>query len=153
VPQCKAALGKRQPQYAIRDIELTGGAMMLSNLDAIATVGVRDLAAAREFYTNILGLEDCGSVEGDEVLTYRSGHTLIQVYRSDYGGSNKATSVTWNAGARIEETVAALKAKGLRFEHYHFDGMRLEDDFHVGEGIKVVWFKDPDGNILSINGK
>lgn len=126
---------------------------MLANLDAVATVGVHDIAAAREFYTNILGLQDCGSVEGDEVLTYRSGHTKIQVYRSEYGGTNKATSVTWEAGARIEETVAALKAKGVRFEHYSFEDMHLEGDLHVGDGIKVVWFKDPDGNILSINGK
>lgn len=127
--------------------------MKLSNLDAIATVGVRDIAAAREFYTNILGLEDCGSMEGDEVLTYRSGHTRIHVYRSEYGGTNKATAVTWDAGARVEETVAALKAKGVRFEHYTVEGMHMEGDLHVGEGIKVAWFKDPDGNILSINGK
>lgn len=126
---------------------------MLANLDAIATVGVRDIAAAREFYTNILELQDCGSVEGDEVLMYRSGHTQIQVYRSDHGGTNKATSVTWNAGARVEEVVAGLKARGVRFEHYNMKGMRLEGDLHVGEGLKVCWFKDPDGNILSIHGK
>src|SRR5687768_7207490 len=126
---------------------------MLNNSDAIATVGVRDLAAARQFYGTVLGLEEAGGADCPGVLTYRSGNSRIFVYESDYAGTNQATGITWEVGNKIGEIVAALKSRGVRFEHYNFDGMRLEGDIHVGDQLKVAWLKDPDGNILSINGK
>jgi hypothetical protein len=43
-----------------------------------------------------------------------------------------------------------LKAKGVSFEHYDLPGLTVQGDLHVGQGIKVAWFKDPDGNILSL---
>ena len=127
---------------------------MLSHVDAIATVATRDLARAREFYTNVLGLEeeDAGS-DCPGVLTYRSGNSRIFVYQSEYAGTNQATAINWDVGVEIRTVVDALKAKGARFEQYQMEGMRLEDDIHVGEQIKVAWLKDPDGNILSIIGK
>lgn len=126
---------------------------MLKNTDAIATVGVRDLAAAREFYGNVLGLEEAGNADCPDVLTFRSGNSRIFVYKSDYAGTNQATSITWDVGDNIGEIVAALKAKGARFEHYDMEGMRLEGDIHVGGGMRTAWLKDPDGNILNIAGK
>lgn len=126
---------------------------MLKNSDAIATVGVRDLAKAKDFYGRILGLEEAGGEDCPDVLTYRSGNSKIFVYKSGFAGTNQATGITWEVGDRIAEIVAALKERGATFEHYEFDGMRLEGDIHVGEQMKVVWLKDPDGNILSINGK
>ena len=127
---------------------------MLSHVDAIATVATRDLARAREFYTNVLGLEeeDAGA-DSPGVQTYRSGNSRIFVYQSEYAGTNQATAINWDVGVEIRTVVDALKAKGARFEQYQMEGMRLEDDIHVGEQIKVAWLKDPDGNILSIIGK
>jgi hypothetical protein len=52
--------------------------------------------------------------------------------------------------ANIEEAVRELKSKGVTFEHYDMPGMRLEEDIHVSPGMKVAWFKDPDGNILNL---
>ena len=63
-----------------------------------------------------------------------------------------ATSVTWDLGDRLEAVVAALAAKGVRFEHYDLPGMRQEGDIHVAEGMKAAWLKDPDGNVLNLNG-
>lgn len=128
---------------------------MLANADAVATVGVRDIAAARAFYGKVLGLRegDPGDCKQAEILFFESGRSRIQVYRSDHAGTNQATAITWDVGERIVEVVAALKEKGARFEHYSFEGMRLEGDIHVGEGLKVAWLKDPDGNILSIGGR
>ena len=127
---------------------------MLSHVDAIATVATRDLARAREFYTNVLGLEeeDAGA-DCPGVLTYRSGNSRIFVYQSEYAGTNQATAINWDVGVEIRTVVDALKAKGARFEQYQMEGMRLEDDIHVGPQMKVAWLKDPDGNILSIIGK
>jgi len=56
-------------------------------------------------------------------------------------------------GDDIVRLVAALGARGVRFEHYDMPGTKLEGDLHVMGGMKVAWFKDPDGNILNlING-
>jgi catechol 2,3-dioxygenase-like lactoylglutathione lyase family enzyme len=128
---------------------------MLSDMEAIATVGVRDIAAAREFYGKVLGLQEGEAADctGGEVLSFRSGGAQIYVYRSEFAGTNKATAITWDVGERIGEIVAALKAKGVVFEHYSMEGMQLEGDIHVGGGMKVAWLKDPDGNILNLAGK
>lgn len=127
---------------------------MLANTEAMATIAVRDIAAAREYYGNVLGLQENlvgGDAEG-EVLSYLSASSRIMVYRSEFAGSNKTTSATWTVGDEIEEIVAALREKGVVFEHYQMPGLQLTGDIHVGDQMKVAWFKDPDGNILSIAG-
>ncbi len=124
---------------------------MLANTEAMATVAVRDIAAAREFYGTTLGLQESGH-EGEELLSYLSGSSQIIVYRSDFAGSNKATAVTWAVGDELEEIAAALKAKGVAFEHYQMPGLSLQGDIHIGDRMKLVWIKDPDGNILNIVG-
>jgi extradiol dioxygenase family protein len=130
-------------------------AIMLSNVEAIATVGVRDIAAARNFYGKVLGLQegDPGNCKHSEVIAFISGNSRILVYQSDFAGTNQATAITWDVGEQIGQVVAELKANGANFEHYNFEGMRLEGDIHVSEQMKVAWLKDPDGNFLSINGR
>jgi catechol 2,3-dioxygenase-like lactoylglutathione lyase family enzyme len=122
---------------------------MLGHIDASANLAVKDLAVARKFYEGTLGLTQAGS-EGDELIVYRSGKTTLNVYRSSEAGTNKATAVTWTVGDKVEEIVKALKAKGVKFEHYDMPGMKREGDVHIGGDMKVAWFKDPDGNILNI---
>lgn len=124
---------------------------MLANNEAMATIAVSDLARAHDFYGGTLGLQENGR-EGEEAITYLSGSSQIIVYRSQYASSNKATSATWTVGDEIEEIVAALKARGVSFEHYELPGLQLKGDIHVADTMKVAWFRDPDGNILSING-
>jgi catechol 2,3-dioxygenase-like lactoylglutathione lyase family enzyme len=125
---------------------------MLGNIDAVANLAVKDLAVARRFYEDTLGLTQVDA-EGDEVVVYRSGKTRINVYRSSFAGTNQATAVTWQVGGDIERLAAALKAKGVRFEHYDMPDTKRVGDLHVMGDMKVAWFKDPDGNILNlING-
>lgn len=122
---------------------------MLSDKDAIAMIAVKDLKAAAKFYEGTLGLIPI-STEGEEVITYRSGSSAINVYHSQYAGTNKATAVMWNVGDEVEAVVGALKSKGVIFEHYDMPGLTVQGDVHVGGDMKVAWFKDPDGNILSV---
>ena len=123
---------------------------MLGNRNAVANLAVRNLDRARDFYTGTLGLKEVDH-EGDELIVLESGDSKVNVYRSDYAGTNEATAVTW-AVDDIEGEVDSLKRKGVRFEHYDLPGLALEGDVHVGEDMKVAWFKDPDGNILNIVG-
>ncbi len=125
---------------------------MLGDTDATANLAVRDLDAATRFYEGTLGLQRAGS-EGEELIAYRSGNTMLSVYRSEFAGTNKATAVTWDVGDKIGEIVAALRGKGVTFEHYDLPGMTRDGDIHVDRHMKVAWFKDPDGNILNLVGR
>ena len=123
---------------------------MLKVHDSSAIVAVADLDRARRFYGDTLGLElaDAGGEEG--VLIYRTGGTRLVVYRSDHAGTNRANAVVWGVGQDIDAIVGALEAKGAAFEHYPDIG-GLEGNMHrIGEA-KLVWLKDPDGNILHLN--
>ena len=123
---------------------------MLSKYDAIPTVAVKNLAAAKKFYEGTLGLKQIDA-EGEEVVVYQNGSSRLNVYRSQYAGTNKATAVTWPVDD-VEDEVRALKSKGGAFEHYDMPELKLKGDVHVADGadLKVAWFKDPDGNIFSI---
>jgi len=122
---------------------------MLSDHDAITMIAVRDLSAAGKFYEGVLGFKKLDSTE-EEVLEFASGASKLNVYVSPYAGSNQATTATWNVGNELDAIVARLKARDVAFEHYDMPGLKLEGDVHVGERMKVAWFKDPDGNILSL---
>ena len=121
---------------------------MLANETAAATLAVKDLAKARKFYENTLGLTPV-DFEGEEAIVFKSGDSTINVYRSQYAGTNAATALTWHVGD-VDATVNELKAKGVSFEHYDLPGAKLEGDIHIADGMKAAWFKDPDGNILGI---
>ena len=122
---------------------------MLGDNDVIATVAVRDLAAARRFYEGRLGLKVLHT-EGNEALTLQSGRSQLIVYRSQYAGTNKATALNFRVGQDIATIVGALEKSGIAFESYDFPDMRREGALHVMGGMKVAWFKDPDGNIISL---
>jgi predicted enzyme related to lactoylglutathione lyase len=121
---------------------------MLADKDAVATIPVKDLKAAKKFYGDTLGLK-LTPVPEPEVLNYKSGNSTVLVYKSQFAGSNKATSVTWIVDD-VEGTVKDLKAKGVAFEHYDFPGMTRKGDVHIAGKSKAAWFKDPDGNILAV---
>ena len=95
-------------------------------------VAVKDLGKAAQFYEKTLGLNRAGA-EDHEAITFESGDTTINMYRSGFAGTNKATA-----------------AKGVTFEHYDLPNTRREGDVHLSGDMKVAWFKDPDGNILSV---
>lgn len=122
---------------------------MLGNKEAMATVAVRDLNAAKRFYEGTLGLKLINA-QDSEALTYQAGGSKLLVYRSQYAGSNRATAATWVVGNDVEKIAQGLKAKGVMFEHYDMPGMTLQGDVHVAANMKVAWFKDPDGNILAV---
>ena len=123
---------------------------MLKNHNSSAIVAVSDLDRARDFYGGTLGLQldEEGTQEG--VLLYRTGSTRLGVYKSEYAGTNRANAVVWGVGDELDSIVAALEAKGVAFEHYPDLG-RLEGNVHVAGDCRLVWLKDPDGNILHIN--
>jgi catechol 2,3-dioxygenase-like lactoylglutathione lyase family enzyme len=122
---------------------------MLKNHDSSAIVAVRDIGRVRTFYHDTLGLELLDDTMG-EVLVFATGATKLVVYRSDEAGGNRANAVVWDVGGDIEAIVAALAAKGVTFEHYEGLG-DYAGGIHRSGGMKLAWFRDPDGNVLHLN--
>ena len=121
---------------------------MLGKAEAMPMIAVKDIDRARKFYEHTLGLETKEAM-GGEVLEVKGGDTVINVYRSEHAGTNKATALTFDV-EDIDSEVRELKEKGVFFEHYDMPGLERQGDLYVAEGMKTAWFKDPDGNILSL---
>ena len=122
---------------------------MLGNKDVGATLAVRDLDRARDFYVNTLGLTPVQEDPGGGL--FRSGNSVVLVYVSEFAGTNQATAASWAVGEDFDAIVEQLRSKGVSFEHYDdLPETTREGDVHSFGDFRGVWFKDPDGNILSV---
>jgi catechol 2,3-dioxygenase-like lactoylglutathione lyase family enzyme len=131
--------------------EPEGEVEMLGDKDVVAVVAVKDLAVARRFYEETLGLAPDHDQPADaDTALYRSGGSRLLVYVSSYAGTNQATAASWAVGAELDDVVAALAGKGVPFERYEFPDIEHEGDVHVMGGFRTAWFRDPDGNILNL---
>ncbi|HEY6582356.1 MAG TPA: VOC family protein [Rubrobacter sp.] len=125
--------------------------MGLGGYRVVASLAVSDMDEARAFYEGKLGLI-VGTDSGDNVA-YRCGEgTSIHVYLSpDSAGKSMATLVGWYVDD-AERVVDELVTTGVSFEHYD-EGPIVTDDKGIATfegGAKVAYFKDPDGNTLSV---
>ena len=120
---------------------------MLGKADATPMIAVKDLDRARTFYEDTLGLKQVDDF--GEGFMLRSGATKVSVYRSEFAGTNKATALSFDVDD-VDSQVRELKDKGVSFEHYDLPGLERQGDVYVAQGMKTAWFKDPDGNILSL---
>jgi len=124
--------------------------MSLGRFKVAAAVAVSDIARAREFYEGKLGLP-VSIDSGDNVAYECAGGSVIHVFVSPHAGKAETTMAGWGVDD-IEAVVDELTAKGVPFEHYD-EGPILTDEKGIAtfEGdAKVAYFRDPDGNILSV---
>ncbi|MDP5280244.1 VOC family protein [Sphingomonas sp. DG1-23] len=123
---------------------------MLKDSDSAAILPCRDMAAAKRFYTETLGLplaEDHG-----DVFAVRTGSTRLNVYKSAFAGTNKANAVVWDAGGEVEAIAADLRGKGVTLDEYPDGFDEVRDGVHRKGDFRAIWFRDPDDNILHVNG-
>ena len=121
---------------------------MLADSEAYSGFAVPDLAKAREFYADTLGLRVSGDERDGALTLHLAGGRDVLVYiKPDHA---PATYTILNFPVEdVEGTVDALTARGVRFEQY--DGIEQDDKgINRGEGPLIAWFRDPAGNILSI---
>ena len=123
---------------------------MLKDKSSSAIIAVKDLASARTFYGETLGL-DATPESNDQILIFRTGSTKLVIYVSEFAGSNRANAAVWGVGDEIEAIAADLAKKGVAFEHYDMPDTTFRDGVHTVGDFRMVWFKDPDGNILHLN--
>ena len=120
---------------------------MLTDKKTYATLPTSDLARARRFYEEALGLRPEMVTEGG--VMYGSGGTQFFVYpsRNKAGGH---TQMSWLV-KDIKAEVAGLKATGVMFEEYDQPGIKTVDSVvQSGPAVWTAWFKDPDGNLLGL---
>lgn len=124
---------------------------MLADYDPVATLAVKDLQRAREFYEGTLGFA-AGSDAADGVV-YSAGSGSFLVYPSAYAGTNRATAVSFQVPADSFDTeVTRLREQGISFQTFEMEGIAWLDGVATfGEDqFRAVWFEDPDGNILNV---
>jgi predicted enzyme related to lactoylglutathione lyase len=123
---------------------------MLGSADLIAFVPTRDPGKAQKFYEETLGLEFI-SADPFALVFNAHGTTLRIANVSEVKGFKPApfTIVGWQV-TNVSDTVGDLVKKGVRFER--FPGMDQDGQgvWQSPSGARVAWFKDPEGNILSI---
>ena len=126
---------------------------MFKNSNAFFSFSTNDLAHAKHFYRDILGLDvqDEGAMGLN--LSFANGG---QVFIYPKENHVPATFTVLNFPVEdIEEAVEKLKARGVKFEHYdepmiQTDEKGIARGLASGMGPDIAWFKDPAGNILSV---
>jgi len=121
---------------------------MLQNSPFYAYIPAKDVARARRFYEDKLGLKAREEVAGGVVYEFGKG-TAAFLYPTPNAGTSRASQAFWQV-ADIEREVAELKKRGVKFEDYDMPGMKTENGIFTGGGARAAWFKDSEGNILAV---
>ncbi|MGH2674154.1 MAG: VOC family protein [Actinomycetota bacterium] len=112
-----------------------------------ATIPAKDLDGTRKFYEGVLGLQVV--MENPAGITYRSGDSVVSLYPTEFAGTAQHTLGGFIVDD-IEAAVADLRARGVMFEEYDMPGLKTENGIAELGGERGAWFKDPEGNILSV---
>jgi predicted enzyme related to lactoylglutathione lyase len=114
-----------------------------------ATLPVSDLARAKAFYRDALGLEPFEE-QPDGSARYRVGETMFMLYPSEFAGTNRATAM----GLQVEDIDAAaaeLRSRGVEFQDLAFGDVRTVDGIlTLPSGTRGGWFSDTEGNIIGV---
>ena len=122
---------------------------MLKQEKMVAFLATSNPAAARAFYEGVLGLAFAG--DHGPLLVFEAGASRLMLQKTDAVTPPHGTALGWNV-TDLPGVMRALIARGVRFEH--FEGMD-QDELGIwqpgGPTTGVAWFKDPDGNLLSLS--
>ncbi len=121
---------------------------MLAASKLIGFVPTRDSKRSREFYEGKLGFQ---FVSDDEfALVMQAGDSMIRIAKTGNFTPAQYTVMGWEV-TEIEAMVKWLNGRGVVFEKYPFVQDRELGIWKTPNGDKVAWFKDPDGNVLSLS--
>jgi catechol 2,3-dioxygenase-like lactoylglutathione lyase family enzyme len=121
---------------------------MFKDSKSFSSFSVNDMNKAKEFYGETLGLGVTETQEGLE-LNLAGGNTVF-IYPKPNHTAASFTVLNFPVN-NIEEAVDELVDAGLRLEHYELPELKTDKrGIAKGPGMKIAWFKDPAGNILSV---
>src|SRR5271170_3693174 len=120
---------------------------MLASIDIVAFVPTKDADKAKGFYVGVLGLQ---FVKDDGfALVLDANGIKVRVAKAQFTPA-PFTILGWQV-PHIEKMVTALQEKGVHFERFGFFEQDALGIWTAPGGDKVAWFKDPDGNVLSVS--
>ena len=121
---------------------------MLGSMNIMAFVPTKDAEKARAFYEGVLGLR---FIKDDGfALVLNANRIMVRVVKLQQFTPAQFTILGWNV-SDIEKVVQELQQKGVHFERFGFFKQDELGIWTAPTGDKVAWFKDPDGNILSVS--
>jgi len=140
-------MASNSPETAI---STTPNPSALQHSRAMAFVGAADLARARTFYEGVLGLTIISS--DPYALVADVGGVRVRIAQAPTVVPAGYTVLGFEV-SDTEFTVHQLSASGIVFERYAFLGASQRSDgiWQAPGGTRVAWFKDPDGNLLSVS--
>ncbi len=126
---------------------------MLTDARIMAIVPTTDLARAKAFYGQTLGLTDANvPTPGPQVIYRCGGGTVLEVYERPTAGDAQHTLASWEVGD-LRAAVDQLRNRGVRFEEYDLPEVKTEDGISTTGDLREAWFRDPDGNILRVHSR
>lgn len=120
---------------------------MLSFTKLMAFVPTGDAKKARPFYEGVLGLRFVS--EDQFALVLDANGIMVRVAVVAEFKPQQFTVLGWEV-SDIKKEVARLLGQGVHFEKYSMKGQDEQGIWSSPSGAKVAWFKDPDGNVLSL---
>ncbi len=128
---------------------------MLRESKAFSGFSVNDIAAAKKFYGETLGLDVTDEQEMGLLALHLAGGHTVMIYPKD--NHEPATYTILNFPVDdIDRAVDELTARGVRFERYEGFGQdekgiaRPQGEQAEQQGPSIAWFTDPAGNVLSV---
>ena len=121
---------------------------MLQQSPIYAYIPAQDVARARKFYEEKVGLRPGRELAGGVTYTFGQ-NTACFLYPTPNAGTSKASQAFWEV-ADVEREVRELRSRGVTFEEYDLPGMKTVDGILTAGGAKAAWFKDTEGNIMAI---
>jgi catechol 2,3-dioxygenase-like lactoylglutathione lyase family enzyme len=122
---------------------------MLDDSPVTCMLPVKDLARARAFYEQGLGLTPLGA-KPDGKFIYRCGGTELALFPKPEGTQATHTAVSFRV-ADIGQAVAELEGRGVAFADYDLPGLKTVGHVCVLGSEKAAWFEDTEGNILCLH--
>jgi catechol 2,3-dioxygenase-like lactoylglutathione lyase family enzyme len=120
---------------------------MLHSQKLVAFVPTTDPIKARSFYEGVIGLHVIS--EDRFALVLDANGTMLRVTNIQNFKPHQFTILGWDV-TDIDEAVSDLDQRGVRFENYGMAGQNERGIWKSPNGARVAWFKDPDGNVLSL---
>jgi catechol 2,3-dioxygenase-like lactoylglutathione lyase family enzyme len=122
---------------------------MLAQAQMTTILPVKDLARARDFYENKLGLQAEG-LQADGKFLLRCGGGFLALFPKPEGTKAEHTAVSFLVNDIIAE-IRELKGRGVEFHDYDLPGLKTVEHVCVLGAEKAAWFNDPEGNILCLH--